>query len=341
MDFEAVTLGNAIIDAFLTIHDANACCRFNKRDNELCIESGEKILLDSCSFLLGGGACNVGVGLARLGQKTGIIAEIGTDEFAQKVKNTLLAEHVSLELLKTEDRPTSFSMILNFQKDRTIFTNQVTSAHNFSFDTFQARLFYLAALGREWKEVYKNVALHKKNHDILLAFNPGPLQLEEGRDEVLEVAAVADFLFVNKEEAAKIFNFQFSRLDSAKRAIFNENEEKVQMKKLLYTAQEHGSKAVVITDGNNGSYAVDETGKIYFLGIFPAEVVEKTGAGDAYSSGFLSAILFGESVLEGMRWGAVNSASVIGHIGAQKGLLSSEEIQKRLHANSEFQVKQL
>ena len=69
---------------------------------------------------------------------------------------------------------------------------------------------------------------------------------------------------------------------------------------------------------------------MFQLGIFPATVVERTGAGDSYAAGFLAAIVHGLPVSEAMRRGAVNAASVISTVGAEKGLLKKEEIEIRL-----------
>ena len=74
---DVVTIGNALVDAFLTIHDENVHARINAADGELCIRSGEKILLDQTSFQMGGNACNVAVGLSRAGITTELFAEIG------------------------------------------------------------------------------------------------------------------------------------------------------------------------------------------------------------------------------------------------------------------------
>ncbi|MBI2034767.1 MAG: hypothetical protein HYT11_03500, partial [Candidatus Levybacteria bacterium] len=89
-------------------------------------------------------------------------------------------------------------------------------------------------------------------------------------------------------------------------------------------------KIVVITDGKDGSFAIDKNGKMYACPITEAEVVEKTGAGDAYASGFLSGTLAGHDIKTCMQWGTVNSASVIGKVGAEPGLLTREEIEKRV-----------
>lgn len=62
----------------------------------------------------------------------------------------------------------------------------------------------------------------------------------------------------------------------------------------------------------------------------PAPPVERTGAGDAYASTLLAALLHGLSIEEAVRWAPINSMSVVQHTGAQAGLLTPEELMKYL-----------
>ncbi|QQG40777.1 MAG: carbohydrate kinase family protein [Candidatus Levyibacteriota bacterium] len=320
--FDVITIGNAVVDLFLVIHDANASMRVDKELNELCVKAGEKIEVDRCDVMLGGNAANAAVGLARNGFIVGLAAEIGDDEFAQKIEHILQQETVDTTLLKkTENAASSMTVGINFQNERTLFVEHVKREHHFNFDNFDTKWVYLTSLGNEWKVPYERVVRYVKKTGARLAFNPGTLQVQARYEEIKNAMQTADILFLNKEEGAKIFNFQFS--------IFNENGKEA-IKNLLKKLQQAGPKVVVITDGENGSYAIDEEGKIWFLDVFPATVVEKTGAGDAFASGFMSAILAGESVQQAMCWGAANSAAVIERIGAQQGLLSREKIEEKL-----------
>ena len=64
--------------------------------------------------------------------------------------------------------------------------------------------------------------------------------------------------------------------------------------------------------------------------IIKVEVVEKTGAGDAYTAGFLAATLNNQPIEEAMHWGALDSASVIQKTGAEDGLLTKLELEEKL-----------
>lgn len=322
---DVLTVGDATIDAFLHINEANMHCKVNE-EGELCFKSGEKITVDSCDFLLGGIACNVSVGIARLGLFSGLCAEIGDDEFAAKITKGLSAEHVDQSLLlKTPEAKSSFAAGVSFKNDRILFVEHVHRGHNFSFADVSPQWVYLAGLGDEWKDAYKKTLEFVALGNAKLAFALGSHQLDVLDDLIFEVLGKTDALFVNKSEAERIAS-------SKQRLASNSIEE------LLKSVQSLGPKVVSITDGERGSYSIDEQGAVRSIGVFPAQLVEKTGAGDAYASGFLGAIINSKSIEEAMRWGAINAASVIEHVGAQAGLLSSQQIQQKLNQHPEFNV---
>ena len=89
-----------------------------------------------------------------------------------------------------------------------------------------------------------------------------------------------------------------------------------------------GPKICIITDGSAGAFAYDSiNGKFFKIGVLPVEVYERTGAGDAFGSGFLSALIHGKAMDEALLWGTCNSSSVVGYTGSQRGLLKFEEMQ--------------
>jgi len=306
-NFDAVCVGNAKIDTFLTLHEANTHLRLIKETNELCLKFGEKVPVDKAEILLGGNAANVSVGTSRLGLNTAIVAEIGKDEFAQKIINALRSENVDTSnIIQTEGQQSSFSTIINYKGERTIFTEHVKRLHNFNFENISAKWVYLTSLGEEWQDAYSKTVDFVKKTQCLLAFNPGTLQVKSGKSNLDQVLSSTDVLFVNREEAEDLLDFEHGQKN---------------VENLIMDLQKLGPKIVVITDGTNGSIAIDDKGEIFKKNIVEAPVIERTGAGDAYSSGFLSALLNNKSIDEAMEWGTKNSASVIGKVGATAGLL--------------------
>ena len=312
--FDFVAVGNATLDIFLWIHESNKHFRVDPKTHELCIKAGDKALVDNAYLMTGGNAANVSVGLSRMGFKTAIIAEIGEDEFAQKIINSLAEEGVSEAFLqKTHNKSSSFSVIINYKSERTIFAEAVEKEHNFSFENISAKWIYLTALSEKWEEAYKKTLEFAKNNNVKLAFNPGTLQLDSGGELTEEIIKNSEIVFLNKEEAAKICSLAVT------------NEENF-IRDLLLQIKNKGAKVVVITDGTNGSFLIDDQNNIISYKAIDVEVIERTGAGDAFASGFLSAVLAGKNWETAMKWGSENAASVIGKVGATEGLLTRQSL---------------
>jgi sugar/nucleoside kinase (ribokinase family) len=70
----------------------------------------------------------------------------------------------------------------------------------------------------------------------------------------------------------------------------------------------------------------------YFMPIYPdiAPPVERTGAGDAFMSTFVSFLIKGKTPEEALMRAPINSMNVNQHIGAQEGLLSEKEVEDYL-----------
>jgi sugar/nucleoside kinase (ribokinase family) len=322
--FDVVCIGNALIDIFLFVQDSNTHIRLDKKNGELCFRSGGKIPVGTSSFETGGNACNVAVGLARLGLHSALLAEIGNDVFTHQIKKQLETEHVSMTHLLINDSPSSFAIGINFGDDRILFTQHVQRRHIFDFSSLKTKWVYLTSLGEKWRHVYREIPGYIRSTSAKLAFNPGSRQIASGKDSLEVVLAVSDILFVNKEEAEAISNIN----PPAGGQMSNENN-KSYIKQLAEKLQTLGARTVVITDGKYGAFALDEQGKFYQQGIISVEVVEKTGAGDGFSTGFLAAMVHGLDIQSAMIWGTINSAGVIGKVGAEAGLLTKKAMEKK------------
>lgn len=323
MAADILVVGDALIDSFLSIqHDAKYC-HVDRDKSEIFFDLGSKILVEDAQFLLGGNACNVSVGLSRLGFSAMLAAEIGTDEFSEKIINGLKKENILLDrLVQTKDAPSTFSVCLNFKEDRTLFVRHVVRKHDISLSDVSTLWVYLTSVGKEWKHVYKNVQELVSKTSCKLAFNPGSTQIHEGRESFRDILSLTDILFVNREEAEEIVYG----------AVQHTENETNTPQALTAELQKFGARVICLTDGERGSFVRTNTGEFLQEPIVKCTVVEKTGAGDAYASGFMGALLSEKSLQEAMLWGATNSASVIGRIGAQPGLLTKKQIIEKMNA---------
>ena len=169
-------------------------------------------------------------------------------------------------------------------------------------------------MGESFRPFYNHlVEWLKKNPTIKLAFNPGSWQFRAEYKDIAEIMNLCHLIFVNREEVEKLTNFGSS-----------ENRDR----DLLIALNKLGPKVCVITDGGAGVFAYDSVnGKFFKVGAMPVDAYERTGAGDAFGSGCLSAIIHAKTLDEALLWGTCNSASVIGYTGSQKGLLKDSEME--------------
>jgi len=325
MQLDVLTVGNALIDAFLTIQDADEKIRLDRQKKEFLLGAGEKIQLDNCVFEVGGNACNVAVGLSRLGFRTGLLAEIGEDEFSDTIITRLQKEQVVTSHVKRSGQ-SSFAIGINFQGERTLFVQHVEREHQFSLHEVVTHAIYLTSIGRKWHHVYQQVRDFVKKHDVFLALNPGTKQLQDAPGFIRDLLPYTQVLFINKEEGLRLIGQESGKGD---------------IKHLLTSLVSLGVQTVVVTDGNKGSYVVDAFGKMYHAPIYDSPIIERTGAGDGYSTGFFAALLAGKGVTEAMRWGSLNAAGVIGKVGAQPGLLTIQEMEQLLDDEKAVPITEL
>ena len=98
-----------------------------------------------------------------------------------------------------------------------------------------------------------------------------------------------------------------------------------------------GPKSLIIKDGEKGSYFFDSNNQFSIKAYPVKEVIDTTGAGDAYIGGLLVGKMNSMSILDSMKIGAVTASFCIEGIGVD-GLLkiTSDEFDKRLdwmHSN--------
>lgn len=319
--YDVITVGEATMDAFMTLHDTHDKYHFDEKTGELCFRHGEKINVERYDFFMGGDAANVAVGLSRLGLKATLCCETGDDEFSIKIRNSLAKENIERLLMIQRPGASRFSVIINFKGERTIFSEHIERENNFHLNEVLTKYIYFTSLSKRWEEPYKKILDFALENNIKIAFNPGSPQLREGNDTVREVLKNTEILFLNKQEAELILFHHYGHKD-------DEGEDYI--KRLAIKLQNVGVKIVVITDGKEGSYCLSESGEFMHQKMFPGKAIERTGAGDSYATGFLAATIYELSIKERMLWGSANAASVVEQIGAETGLLTRQEIEEKI-----------
>ncbi|OGD65971.1 hypothetical protein A3F08_00635 [Candidatus Berkelbacteria bacterium RIFCSPHIGHO2_12_FULL_36_9] len=283
---------------------------------ELCFEHGSKISIDEMHHDIGGSACNVAVGLKRFGLNTAVISPLGGDEDADIIKSRLEVEGVDIKFLKTFSKnQTNNSVILVYGEDRTVFVYRGLKDYSLLKipKNLKTKWLYLGPVANTFEPNYKKLISLASEKNVNMAINPGHRQIIEGREALTKLLYVSKVLILNKEEA----------IDLTKMPHMSS------IKELLKRLKSFGPEIVIITDGSEGAYLTDGEN---FSGIksLEVDVVDSTGAGDAFSSGFLAGYINRNDFMTSMKWGILNSTEVLKSYGAQTKLFTLEEIEQRL-----------
>ena len=322
MKYDVITIGDASEDIFVSPRDLKIVndSRF-VTGRGASFELGEKILLDDVEYEVGGSACNNAVAFARQGFKTSCIIAIGKDTPGQKIKERLAEEDVNCRYVQErKDGKSNFSVIFNIGDERTIFVYHGLDDYSClkPSSNLAAKWVFIAPLGEGDEEVIQGVITLAAEKNTKIAWNPGGVQIKKTATHYRKLLQCTEILFVNREEGIKFVNFPILP----------------QPKEILKALQGYGVKKVVLTDGKKGAYVYDRN-KYFHADALSQERVDATGAGDSFSTGFTGRMMLpdedgDDKTIEALKWGIANSTSVVGVIGAQRGLLSQKQILDRL-----------
>lgn len=308
---DIVAVGDITEDIFLGMHDASLQCAIDGHACMLCLDYGEKIGVDSKTIIAAvGNAANHAIGVARLGCLSGIYTIVGNDDQGETAKEILAQNGVdTANVVTDETRGTNLSVVINFRSERTILVYHEPRTYQLPDIGEPAWIYLTSASGSGVERLHEQMLVYLTSHPtVRLAFNPGTHQIKLGKDALLPLLKKTAILFLNREESARVLELETRDIST-----------------LMREFHSIGIPTVIITDGPDGSYASDGR-QIYFLKRFPVTEVERTGAGDAYGSGFLAATVHGKPIPEAMQWGGANASSVVQHIGARDGLLEQASI---------------
>src|SRR3989338_7085545 len=262
--YDLVAICDTTIDAFIQLHEASVHCDLNKKNCVLCISYADKVPYESLTVVPAvGNSSNVAVGSARLGLRSAILTAIGGDLNGGQILSVYREEGVGRELVKiNHGKETNYHFVLTFQAERTILINH----HDYYY-------FEPSRIGDAPWVYFSSMGEHAL-----------PFHLKLGVKKLAGIYRHTHVMFINREEAGRILGTK-----------------KDDVKFLFRGLHRLGPKIIAITDGPKGAYASDGT-SIYFQPPYPDPKlpVERTGAGDAFSTGFMSALVHGSPVSEAL-----------------------------------------
>ncbi len=316
--FDIVTIGSATRDIFIKDehfqeiqeNDLKVPRDMSPTDLYGVLPLGLKIEIQDVYIDSGGGATNAAVTFARQGFAVGCVSSIGQDCEGKEIQDGLAYEGIKA-FFQTSPQRTGFSIILIAKGGERSILNFRGAGHDIKNEDIpwaelKAEWFYLSSLSGK-QDGLERIFSFAKEQNISIVFNPGSQELALGLSGLRKFFEQMKALVINDEEARRLTGFKGDQ------DIFRA------LREINYNL------IVVITKGQRG-VSVSDGNTLWQAGIFSEkERVDRTGAGDAFGSGFLTGLIR-SGIEEGIRIGSANGTSVVEYMGAKKGILRKDEL---------------
>jgi|SRR5579862_480076 len=317
---DVLSVGDVVTDAFIQLQPDQEKIELDKNGQpDLSIPFGVKIPYKSSTIVEGvGNAANASVAFAKLGLKSGLVANVGADDWGRDIISSLEDKEVDSRFVHiNKAKVSNYHYVLWYKDDRTILIKH--EEYDYRWPSFRVidipQWIYFSSISEHAMEYHDEIAAWLESHPtVKLAFQPGTFQIEAGTTRLKKIYEQSAVLAVNREEATMISRGDHHDIND-----------------LFDRLHKLGPKIVLISDGHAGAYASDGD-KRWKMPIYPdpKPPYERTGAGDAFTSTFVAALAKGADVEAALLWAPINSMSVVQKIGAQAGLLNEKEIEKYL-----------
>ncbi|WP_435334700.1 carbohydrate kinase family protein [Haloarchaeobius sp. TZWWS8] len=280
---------------------------------------------------VGGVAANVAAGLTRLGRATGVVSRVGRDESGDRVLEDLADRGIAASHVQRGDEPSSYTMILRDDSGERMIVAGGDSVPNLRLSA--ADLDYCRDADVVFTSAYapdaavstlveaaagtpEADATTKGDDFPPLVFDlAGPLPELEGRgtgEETIDALLPVVDCFVSSEVPIESYLGCTGR------------EAAVELR-------ERGVSRAALTRGEDGALLLDETGSVHEVPAFDIDVVDTTGAGDAFSAGLVDAWVLRElTAPEAGRFAAAVASENCTGAGARGGLPSRRTVESRL-----------
>jgi len=313
MSKKILGIGNAIVDVFVKVDD-------NFLSNNNLIKSSMKLIqIDEFENLknkikiekieAGGSVANTMAGIAYLNGNSFFIGKISSDRFGKIYKQGLEKINVHFSYIeKNENLATGASIIfITPDSERTMCTYLGISTKLSAEDINEhyikdSKLIFLE--GYLWdkgttEEMFKKIINLAKKNNIKIAMSLSDIFcVNRHREDFLKLLQDdLDILFGNENEINALTN---------KKSLFEGIKELQKLNKLI-----------IITRGEKGSLAILKNEMVNCDSVKVDKILDLTGAGDLFASGFLKEYLDKSNIKKCLQTGSELAAKIIQKIGAR------------------------
>lgn len=313
--FDIVSIGSATRDVFMQSQGLKRIKDHNFATGQAeCVGLGSKIEVSKVVFTSGGGGTNAGVTFSRQGLKTACIGAVADDLNGREIMEELNKEGIDTSFFQVhkDGDSTAYSVILVDENGERSILSYKGEGQKFDvklvpYEKIQTKWMFLDSLGGHYDLLEKSVMWAVEN-GVKLATNPGGKELEHGLEKLKPLFKHFSIISMNQEEAAGLTGIQYDKeleifkfMDGIIDGVF---------------VMSKGPDGVVVSDGKN----------LYRAGVPDSPVVERTGAGDAFASGFIVEYIRSGNIEKSIQFATANASSVVTQFGAKAGILKNNDL---------------
>src|SRR5581483_1616527 len=206
---DVLSVGDVVTDAFIKLFDEDERVEHRPDGNWLAIPFGTKLPFDFAQVVEGvGNASNASVAFARLGLKSGLVANVGADHYGREIIASLEKDGVDTRFLHINPgKVSNYHYVLWYKDERTILIKH--EEYDYHWPRFRIidipRWIYFSSISKHAMEYHDQLAAWLERHEpVKLAFQPGTFQIEAGVHRLKRIYQRTEILAVNREEATTV-----------------------------------------------------------------------------------------------------------------------------------------
>ncbi|MHC1610974.1 MAG: carbohydrate kinase family protein [Candidatus Methanospirareceae archaeon] len=271
---------------------------------ERIARGGEEVGILDVKRVPGGSAANTIVALSRLGAEVGFVGIVGTDEEGELILEEFRKEGVETRIRREEGYTGAAMVFVDAEGERALYiypgVNDRLCIDDIDTDFINnARFLHTSSFVNE-KQLEMQGELAKRVKPKL-SFSPGMLCFNYELEDLAGVIERSEVVFLSLDELTSLVRGE--RYENGAETLLN-----------------IGAQIVSVTLGERGCYVTNAAGESHLIDAYPTEVVDTTGAGDAFAAGFLYGLLHKRSIEECGKIGNMLASFCIREYGARKGL---------------------
>lgn len=276
-------------------------------------QQGETVLGHHFFTTLGGKGCNQASVLAKLGIQTYFVGCVGNDSFAKQALNTMKEIGINVDFVNQNKKaPTGSAIIIQHDSDNRIIVN--SGANQFiSIDQLKKAIDLLnpKVFATQFEvpiHVVEESIVYAKKKGLITVVNPSPVHKINK-----EILKSIDYLILNHFESLELSGVDINDKDW--------------VEKIATYFLKSGVKNIIVTLGKEGCLYINSE-KTQKIQAFTVEVVDTTGAGDAFLGGVIYGLVKQKEPLDLLLFGSAAGTITCMTHGAQSKMLSLENIEK-------------